>query len=61
MLMPEKAVNNKDRRVDWLTYKNIIDWNQRAKEFLISCGMGTLPEQGLIRKSKVWHFSLTTK
>ena len=52
MIMPAKAINNEDRRVDWLTYKNIKDWNQKAKEFLISIGMGT-PEQGLIRKSFV--------
>jgi hypothetical protein len=52
MIMPVKAINNEDRRVDWLTYKNIKDWNQKAKEFLISIRMGT-PEQGLIRKSFV--------
>jgi hypothetical protein len=52
MIMPAKAINNEDRRVDWLTYKNIKDWNQKAKEYLISVGMGT-PEQGLIRKSFV--------
>jgi hypothetical protein len=32
-----------------VTYKNIKDWNEKAKEFLVSLGMG-LPEQGLIRK-----------
>lgn len=52
MNMPAKAINNKDRCIDWLTYKNIKDWNQKAKEYLISIGMGT-PEQGLIRKSFV--------
>lgn len=60
MLLPRKAINNEDRRVDWLTYKNIMDWNSRAKQFLISCGMCT-PEQGLIRKSDVCIFSSTTK
>jgi hypothetical protein len=50
--MPAKAINNEDRRVDWLTYKNIKDWNLKAKEYLISIGMGT-PEQGLIRESFV--------
>lgn len=49
MIMPAKAINNEDRRVDWLTYKNIKEWNQRAKQFLLGCGMCT-PEQGLIRK-----------
>jgi hypothetical protein len=52
MIMPAKAINNEDRRVNWLTYKNIKDWNQKAKEYLISIGMGT-PEQGLNRKSFV--------
>jgi hypothetical protein len=49
MIYPAKAIDNEDRRVDWLTYKNIKDWNEKAKEFLVSLGMG-LPEQGLIRK-----------
>ena len=49
MIMPAKAINNEDRRVDWLTYKNIKEWNQRAKQYLLGLGMCT-PEQGLIRK-----------
>ena len=49
MIMPAKAINNEDRRVDWLTYHNIMDWNKKAKAFLISCGMCT-EERGLIRK-----------
>ncbi len=49
LILPAKAINNEDRRVDWLTYKNIIDWNKAAKSFLTLIGMGTL-EQGLIRK-----------
>ena len=49
LILPAKAINNEDRRVDWLTYRNIIEWNERAKEFLIMIGMGTA-EQGLIRK-----------
>jgi hypothetical protein len=60
MIMPAKAINNQDRRVDWLTYKNFNDWNQRAKQILISCGMCT-PEQGLIRKSNVCLFSSMTE
>ncbi len=39
-IKPAQAVENKDRRVDWLTYKNIIDWNARDKIFLIDVGMG---------------------
>jgi hypothetical protein len=52
MIYPAKAIDNEDRHVDWLTYKNINDWNKRAKEFLIDIGMCT-PERGLIRKSLV--------
>ncbi len=40
MIMPKKAINNKDRCIDWVTYKNIQDWNQKAKEFLVSLGRG---------------------
>jgi hypothetical protein len=32
-IKPKKAVDNEDRRVDWLTFKNITDWNIRAKSF----------------------------
>ena len=49
LIMPAKAIVNKDRRVDWLTYQNINEWNTRAKSFLITIGMGT-ENQGLIRK-----------
>ena len=58
MIMPAKAINNEDRCVDWLMYKNIKDWNKKAKEFLISIGVGT-PEQGLIRKSFFCCIELT--
>jgi hypothetical protein len=27
ILSPVKAKVNEDRRVEWLTYKNIMDWN----------------------------------
>jgi hypothetical protein len=49
LICPAKAIDNKDHRVDWLTYQNITDWNIAAKNFLISIGMGT-EDQGLIRK-----------
>ena len=39
-IKPAQAVENEDRRVDWLTYKNIMDWNARAKKFLVDVGMG---------------------
>jgi hypothetical protein len=41
LIMPAKAIDNKDCRVDWLMYQNIIHWNTLAKEFLITIGMGT--------------------
>ncbi len=49
MLNSVKAKNHEDRRVEWLTYKNIIDWNKRAKKFLIDLGM-VKDSPGLIRK-----------
>ena len=39
ILNPVRAKNHENRRVDWLTYKNLIDWNKRAKQFLIEIGM----------------------
>jgi hypothetical protein len=35
LIMPEKAIDNKDCRVDWLTYQNINNWNTRAKKLLL--------------------------
>ncbi len=49
ILNPVKAKNNEDRQVEWLTYKNIIDWTARAKEFLLSIQMAK-DEPGLIRE-----------
>ena len=49
ILMPHSAKNNEDRRVDWLSYNNIMKWTARAKEFLISIGMAK-DEPGMIRK-----------
>ena len=52
VLNPLKAKKNEDRRVEWLTYKNITHWTTRAKDFLIGIGMAK-DEPGLIRKSLV--------
>ena len=49
ILIPAKAKKNEDRRVEWLSYGNIMAWTARAKEFLISIGMAK-DEPGLIRK-----------
>ncbi len=48
IMNPVKAKNHEDRRVDWLTYKNIMEWNARAKKFLIDIGMA-VDEPGIIR------------
>ena len=48
IMNPVKAKNHEDRRVDWLTYKNIFDWNLRAKQFLVDLGMAN-DEPGMIR------------
>jgi hypothetical protein len=39
ILNPVKAKNHENRRVDWLSYKNLIDWNKRAKQFLLDMEM----------------------
>ena len=48
-IKPANAVDNEDRRVDWLTYKNIMLWMQRAKKFVLDIEMAK-DEPGLIRK-----------
>jgi hypothetical protein len=40
---------NKDRQVEWLTYKNINDWTAAAKKFLTTIGMAK-DEPGIIRE-----------
>lgn len=52
MLNPVKAKNHEDRRVDWLTYQNIIEWNARAKKLLIDIGMAK-DTPGMIRKCNI--------
>ena len=49
---PVRAKNHEDRRVDWLSYNNIIKWNERAKQFLIEIGMAK-DEPGMIREFHV--------
>ena len=39
LLNPVKQKHNEDRRVDWLTYKNVNDWTDRAKAYLCELGM----------------------
>jgi hypothetical protein len=49
ILNPIKAKVNKDCRVEWLSYKNIMEWTAQAKEFLITIGMAK-DEPGIIRE-----------
>jgi len=46
---PVRAKHNDDRQVDWLTYKNVLEWNARAKKFLVDIGMAK-DEPGTIRE-----------
>jgi len=55
LIFPAKAIDNKDRRVDWLMYQNITGWNIAATNFLISIGMGT-EDQGLICECFICFF-----
>jgi hypothetical protein len=47
ILNPVRAKNHENRRGDWLSYKNLMDWNKRAKKFLVDVGMAK-DERGLI-------------
>ena len=47
IMNPVRAKNHEDRRVDWLSYKNIVDWTERAKDYLIGIDMLS-PEPGFI-------------
>ena len=49
IMNPVSAKNHEDRQVDWLSYKNITEWNSRAKKFLCDIGMAK-NEPGIIRK-----------
>jgi hypothetical protein len=49
LINPNRAINNENHRVDWLTYRNIIDWNLGAKDFLVEIKMGK-DVSGLIHK-----------
>ena len=49
ILNPVRAKGNEDQRVDWLTYKNIMVWNARAKQMLVNIGMAK-DEPGEIRE-----------
>jgi hypothetical protein len=49
VMNPAKAKNNENRRVEWLTYRNIKDWTAREKSFLIDIGMAK-DEPGTIRE-----------
>ena len=52
IINPVRAKNHENRRVDWLSYKNLMDWNKRAKKFLVDVGMAK-DERGLIREYRV--------
>jgi len=51
MLNPSRAKKNKDRRVDWLTFKNITEWSAAAKKLLFDLGM-VKDEPGIINGEK---------
>jgi len=53
MVNPVRAKNHKDRRVDWLSYNNIMKWNDGAKQFLVETGMAK-DEPGMISKYHVF-------
>ena len=48
--LPVGAIDDEDRCVDWLTYKNLNDWTDAAKRELIALGM-VKDEPGYISES----------
>ena len=46
---PVLAKNDDDRRIDWMTYKNINDWTDMVKKELLRIGM-VVDKPGLISK-----------
>ena len=58
ILNPIKQKHNEDRRVDWLTYKNVNDWTDRSKAYLVE--LSTVKnEPGLISELLVCFYFLT--
>ena len=39
LTIQNNAKNHEDRRAEWLTVKNINDWNDDGKAFLVSIGL----------------------
>mmetsp|Transcript_11460 Transcript_11460/g.17411 ORF Transcript_11460/g.17411 Transcript_11460/m.17411 type:complete len:192 (+) Transcript_11460:313-888(+) len=39
ILNPMRQKHNEDRWVDWLTYKNVNDWTDQEKAYLVELGM----------------------
>lgn len=63
ILLPAKAKNNEDRRVEWCTYRNIMSWTDAVKKYLVDIGMLS-DEPGLIREYLIvvhqFYFSFLT-
>ena len=49
IFQPKQAITNDDRRVEWLTFKNINDWTNAAKKELIDLGV-VIDKPGFISK-----------
>ena len=47
LTIPSKAKNHEDRRAEWLTVKNINDWTDDGKTFLVKIGL-VIDEPGYI-------------
>ena len=64
---PFKAISSEDRRSEWVTYKNLNDWNDYAKKVMIEIGLAK-DEPGYIREYRCfsgpqisWLHTLTDK
>ena len=58
IMNPVKAENHENHCVDWLSYKNLMQWNKRAKQFLIDIGMAQ-DVPGIIREIVHLSFSFS--
>jgi len=59
LINSSRTINNEDCCIDWLMYRNIIEWNKHAKEFLVEVKMGK-DERGFIRKCSCLFTSIST-
>ena len=56
IFQPRNTVTNDDRRVEWLTFKNINDWTDAVKKELIDLGV-VIDKPGIMSKLLLYFYS----